>query len=437
MIVAKFGGSSLADAAQFRRVRDIVLADSRRQVVVPSAPGKRFPQDEKVTDLFYQCHKARQKGEPFQPVLEVIRGRYGEIAENLGLALDLDGIFQQIWEQIARGAGPDYCASRGEFVNGQLLAEYLGFSFLDAAQAIVFDENGKLDEEETNSLLQQALLERVPVVLPGFYGRGPQGQIKVFSRGGSDVTGALAARAVGAEVYENWTDVSGFLMADPRIVQDPQPIRHLTYHEMYALSCAGATVLHEDSVGPVSRAGIATNIRNTNRPDHPGTMITSTAVKRENFSIFAGIAGRKGYSLVLLEGEDPQQGAFAQKILRAARAHGMDPQAPAVSGAHISFLVDSGEYEHEEEEFSARAAVLGAVQPPEVHTGFACIVLVGYGVPHNHRTLSRIFQTLQSRNIPVAMIHQGISEISTWVGVGEEHMEEAIRALYLEFAKGK
>ena len=304
MIVAKFGGSSLADAAQFRRVRDIVLADSRRQVVVPSAPGKRFPQDEKVTDLFYQCHKARQKGEPFQPVLEVIRGRYGEIAENLGLALDLDGIFQQIWEQIARGAGPDYCASRGEFVNGQLLAEYLGFSFLDAAQAIVFDDDGKLDEEETNSLLQQELLERVPVVLPGFYGRGPQGQIKVFSRGGSDVTGALAARAVGAEVYENWTDVSGFLMADPRIVQDPQPIRHLTYHEMYALSCAGATVLHEDSVGPVSRAGIATNIRNTNRPDHPGTMITSTAVKRENFSIFAGIAGRKGYSLVLLEGEE-------------------------------------------------------------------------------------------------------------------------------------
>ena len=229
MIVAKFGGSSLADAAQFRRVRDIVLADSRRQVVVPSAPGKRFPQDEKVTDLFYQCHKARQKGEPFQPVLEVIRGRYGEIAGNLGLTLDLDGIFQQIWEQIARGAGPDYCASRGEFVNGQLLAEYLGFSFLDAAQAIVFDDNGKLDEEETNSLLQQELLERVPVVLPGFYGRGPQGQIKVFSRGGSDVTGALAARAVGAEVYENWTDVSGFLMADPRIVQDPQPIRHLTY----------------------------------------------------------------------------------------------------------------------------------------------------------------------------------------------------------------
>ena len=163
MIVAKFGGSSLADAAQFRRVRDIVLADSRRQVVVPSAPGKRFPQDEKVTDLFYQCHKARQKGEPFQPVLEVIRGRYGEIAGNLGLTLDLDGIFQQIWEQIARGAGPDYCASRGEFVNGQLLAEYLGFSFLDAAQAIVFDENGKLDEEETNSLLQQALLEKVPV----------------------------------------------------------------------------------------------------------------------------------------------------------------------------------------------------------------------------------------------------------------------------------
>lgn len=203
MIVAKFGGSSLADAAQFRRVRDIVLADSRRQVVVPSAPGKRFPQDEKVTDLFYQCHKARQKGEPFQPVLEVIRGRYGEIAENLGLALDLDGIFQQIWEQIARGAGPDYCASRGEFVNGQLLAEYLGFSFLDAAQAIVFDDDGKLDEEETNSLLQQELLEQVPVVLPGFYGRGPQGQIKVFSRGGSDVTGALAARAVGAEVYEN------------------------------------------------------------------------------------------------------------------------------------------------------------------------------------------------------------------------------------------
>ena len=435
MIVAKFGGSSLADAAQFRRVRDIVLADSRRQVVVPSAPGKRFPQDEKVTDLFYQCHKARQKGEPFQPVLEVIRGRYGEIAGNLGLTLDLDGIFQQIWEQIARGAGPDYCASRGEFVNGQLLAEYLGFSFLDAAQAIVFDDNGKLDEEETNSLLQQELLERVPVVLPGFYGRGPQGQIKVFSRGGSDVTGALAARAVGAEVYENWTDVSGFLIADPRIVTNPKSIETITYRELRELSYMGATVLHEDAIFPVRKVGIPINIRNTNAPQDKGTLIVESTCRQPKYTI-TGIAGTDGFAAVTIEkAMMNSEIGFCRKVLEEFDKNGISIEHMPSGIDTMTIFVHKDEFEEKEQQ--VLAGIHKAVNPDhiELESDLALIAIVGRGMRSTRGTAGRIFSALAHAHINVKMIDQGSSELNIIVGVRHDDFKNAIRALYQIFVE--
>ena len=436
MIVAKFGGSSLADAKQFQKVRAIVTSDERRRVVVPSAPGKRFSDDDKITDLLYYCFYARQRGDGFDAMFQKISERYWEIAQELSLSVNLQPYLEEIHAQIVAGANADYCASRGEYLNGILLANYLGFRFLDAAEVIFFDKNGVLDSEKTNRRLAKRLTAELPVVLPGFYGSDAHGNIRVFSRGGSDITGALAARACEAEVYENWTDVSGFLMADPRIVSNPLPIRHVTYHEMHALASAGATVLHEDSVAPVSQDGIPTQIRNTNDPTHPGTLITSTAVRRENFSIFAGIAGKKGYSLLLAEKQHRDASpAFMQGVFQAAQHCGMDFQLLSVNGSHLCLLIETEQYETKSIGFWEEISEMGVPYFHSVEPGFACIVLVGYGVVHNYQTINRIYKALQKREIEVSMITQGMSEISTWVAVQEDDMEDAIRTLYEEFCR--
>ena len=436
MIVAKFGGSSLADAKQFQKVRAIVTSDERRRVVVPSAPGKRFSDDDKITDMLYYCFYARQRGDDFDAMFQKISERYWEIAQELSLSVNLQPYLEEIHAQIVAGANADYCASRGEYLNGILLANYLGFRFLDAAEVIFFDKNGVLDSEKTNRRLAKRLTAELPVVLPGFYGSDAHGNIRVFSRGGSDITGALAARACEAEVYENWTDVSGFLMADPRIVSNPLPIRHVTYHEMHALASAGATVLHEDSVAPVSQDGIPTQIRNTNDSTHPGTLITSTAVRRENFSIFAGIAGKKGYSLLLAEKQHRDASpAFMQGVFQAAQHCGMDFQLLSVNGSHLCLLIETEQYETKSIGFWEEISEMGVPYFHSVEPGFACIVLVGYGVVHNYQTINRIYKALQKREIEVSMITQGMSEISTWVAVQEDDMEDAIRTLYEEFCR--
>lgn len=436
MIVAKFGGSSLADAKQFQKVRAIVTSDERRRVVVPSAPGKRFSDDDKITDMLYYCFYARQRGDDFDAMFQKISERYWEIAQELSLSVNLQSYLEEIHAQIVAGANADYCASRGEYLNGILLANYLGFRFLDAAEVIFFDKNGVLDSEKTNRRLAKRLTAELPVVLPGFYGSDAHGNIRVFSRGGSDITGALAARACEAEVYENWTDVSGFLMADPRIVSNPLPIRHVTYHEMHALASAGATVLHEDSVAPVSQDGIPTQIRNTNDPTHPGTLITSTAVRRENFSIFAGIAGKKGYSLLLAEKQHRDASpAFMQGVFQAAQHCGMDFQLLSVNGSHLCLLIETEQYETKSIGFWEEISEMGVPYFHSVEPGFACIVLVGYGVVHNYQTINRIYKALQKREIELSMITQGMSEISTWVAVQEDDMEDAIRTLYEEFCR--
>ena len=301
MLVCKFGGSSLADAEQFRKVKEIVLSDKNRRYIVPSAPGKRGDGDEKVTDLLYEAAAARQVGSPFLHILERIRYRYERIAQDLEIDVPLEAEFTKIASTMMTGVSRDYAASRGEYLNGLLLSEYLGFPFVDADKVIRFDKNGMLMEEETNSLIADTLSSLPNAVIPGFYGADEEGNIHTFSRGGSDISGALVARAVNADVYENWTDVTGFRMADPRIVPDAQYISSMTYRELRELSYMGASVLHEEAIFPVRRAGIPTNIRNTNDPLHPGTMIRHNADRQGSEHIITGIAGHKGFSIITVE----------------------------------------------------------------------------------------------------------------------------------------
>ena len=435
MIAAKFGGSSLADAAQFQKVRDIVFADSRRTLVVPSAPGRRFDLDEKVTDLLYRCHAQRKTGKSFLETFEEVRKRYDGIANALSLTIDLGPYFEEIQQKIEAGASSGYCASRGEVLNGLLLANYLDYTFLDAAEVIFFDARGEFDSEKTNCVLGKRLEEMERVVIPGFYGSGPDGSIRVFSRGGSDITGAIVARGARAELYENWTDVSGFFMADPRIVANPRPIRHITYQEMHELCSAGATVLHEDCVFPVSCAGIPTNICNTNFPEHEGTMITGTALHRADFAIFAGLSGKKGFTLLVLEEHGGEKAPkFVQEVLQAAEACGFKFQYLPSAMKTVCLLVDTFGFAAAEKSFTGELQKAGLSFTISLQPGIAGIVLVGYGIVHNKSAVNRIYQALHCQGIEVVMINQGCSELSTWVGVAEQDMEEAIRTIYKAFA---
>ena len=318
MLVAKFGGSSLADAKQFVKVKSILLADGDRRYVVPSAPGKRGPEDDKITDLLIACHTAAQSGKPFLHILERIQARYTDIAQELGISMPLADEFATIAKAISEGASLSYAASRGEYLNGMLLAAYIDYPFVDAARVIRFDREGKLLEEETNRLLSDTLHSLPRAVIPGFYGAEEDGTIHTFTRGGSDISGALVARAVNADVYENWTDVTGFRMADPRIVPDALSIASMTYRELRELSYMGASVLHDEAVFPVRRAGIPTNIRNTNDPLHPGTMIHAAAPMAPGH-VITGIAGKKGFSIVSVEKDmmNAELG-FGRRVLASA-----------------------------------------------------------------------------------------------------------------------
>ena len=300
-IVCKFGGSSLADASGFQKAKNILLADEKRRFAVPSAPGRRFDGDDKVTDLLYRCYQQVEKGEDCAETFAKITERYLGIARELGLTMDVSALLEDTRAAIERVRTPDFAASRGEYLNGVLLANYLGWDFIDAADVVRFDKQGVFAAEWTNRVLTEELKKHERAVIPGFYGAFPDGSVRTFSRGGSDISGALVARAAGAELYENWTDVSGFLMADPRVVQNPAGIERLTYRELRELSYMGATVLHEDAIFPVHKAGIPTNIRNTNDPDHPGTMIVDKAQDVRYRYPITGIAGHKNFSLISIE----------------------------------------------------------------------------------------------------------------------------------------
>lgn len=433
-IVAKFGGSSLSDAGQFRKVKQIIAMDARRCYVVPSAPGKRFDGDEKVTDLLYRAYRLHQDGQDFAPVFERVRERFSSIAAELGLAINIAAQLDEIEREIAAGASEDFCASRGEYLNGLLLADFLGYCFLDPKDFIFFAGDGTFDSERSNDALTAILARTERAVIPGFYGSGADGRIRTFSRGGSDVSGAIVARAAYAAVYENWTDVSGFLMADPHVVPRARTIRNITYRELRELSYMGATVLHEDSVFPVHRAGIPTNIRNTNAPDERGTMITHGAVQERNPFVITGIAGKLGFSVISVEkAMMNSEHGFGRRVLQAVEENGLSFEHLPTGIDTMCVVLATAELAPVRERLIQRIMELTEPDTVTIHDNMGIIATVGRGMIHNPGTAARLFSALSREQVNVRMIDQGSSELSILVGVDGGDFQPAIRAIYNEF----
>ena len=428
--VSKFGGSSLASAKQFKKVGDIIRADKSRRYVVPSAPGKRNDKDEKVTDMLYACYDAASEGRSYKKILEKIRGRYEEIIEGLDLNLNLDHEFAKLEENFLAGAGRDYAASRGEYLNGIVIANYLGYEFIDAAEVIFFDEQGNFEADLTDKELSERLSHVERAVVPGFYGSRPDGSIKTFSRGGSDVTGSIVAKAVHADLYENWTDVSGFLVADPRIVEDPEVIETITYRELRELSYMGASVLHEDAIFPVRKEGIPINIRNTNRPEDKGTLIVETTCRKPRHTI-TGVAGKKGFCAINIEKAmmNPEVG-FGRKVLSVFEKSGISFEHMPSGIDTMTIFVHQSEFEDHEQ--SVIAGIHRAVEPDvvELESDLALIAVVGRGMRSNRGTAGRVFSALAHARVNVKMIDQGSSEWNIIIGVKNDDFEKAIRAIY-------
>ena len=435
MLVAKFGGSSLADAKQFAKVKSILLADSDRRYIVPSAPGKRGPEDDKITDLLIACHAAADAGRPFRHILERIEARYTDIARELGISMAIDEEFLKIENALASGASLAYAASRGEYMNGLLLAQYMDFPFVDAAQVIRFDRDGHLLEDETNRLLSDTLQPLARAVIPGFYGADQDGNIHTFTRGGSDISGALVARAVNADVYENWTDVTGFRMADPRIVPDALSISSMTYRELRELSYMGASVLHDEAVFPVRRAGIPTNIRNTNDPLHPGTMIHAAAPMAPGH-VITGIAGKKGFSIVSIEKDmmNAELG-FGRRVLQAFEESGISFEHLPTGIDTLCVVVEEKALEPHRETVLNRIQELVHPDQISIHEHLALIATVGRGMVRNFGTAARLFSAISSQGISIRTIDQGSSELNIIVGVDENDFSAAVHAIYDAFVR--
>ena len=432
--VAKFGGSSVADALQIEKIRKIIEDDGEIKYVVVSAPGKRFSEDSKITDLLYLCKTHIEHKIPYQQIFQVVRDRFMAVRVNLDVDVNLDREFDEIKKNLEDGASADYIASRGEYLNAMIIAAYLGYDFVDAAKMIKFDEKGRFMEELTNKEIKKELANHEKAVIPGFYGSKVDGSVRTFSRGGSDITGALVARAVEADVYENWTDVSGFLMADPRIVDNPKPISTVSYKELRELSYMGASVLHEDAIYPARVANIPINIRNTNRPQDPGTIITSEPGQLEEGQIIAGIAGSKDFTVIamyknLMSGER----GFIRKMTGILEDYDV-PIEHIPSGVDtLSVVLDNdgidGRLDEIVEEFERQ------LKPDtiEVFEDMALIATVGHGMSYRPGVAAKLFVALAQENVNIRMIDQGSSEMNIIVGVENKDFETAIKAIYRAF----
>ncbi|MBQ3544683.1 MAG: aspartate kinase [Lachnospiraceae bacterium] len=428
--VVKFGGSSLASSEQFKKVANIIKAEDSRRYIVPSAPGKRFSDDIKVTDMLYECYSLAAKGKDYKASLENIKKRYYEIINELGMDLSLENEFKIMEACFVGRAGRDYAASRGEYLNGIVLANYLGYEFIDAAEVIFFDDNGNFDDERTNEVLSERLSDIEKAVIPGFYGAMPNDTIKTFSRGGSDVTGSIVAKAVKADVYENWTDVSGFLIADPRIIDNPKVITTITYKELRELAYMGATVLHEDAIFPVRKEGIPINIRNTNAPEDMGTMIVESTSMKPEFTI-TGIAGKKGFTAVNIEKDmmNSELG-FCRKVLEEFEKYGISIEHMPSGIDTMSVLVHQEEFGQKEQEILAGIHRNAHPDTIDIESDIALIAIVGRGMRAQRGTAGRIFSALAHAHVNVKMIDQGSSELNIIVGVTEEDFAKAIKAIY-------
>lgn len=428
--VVKFGGSSLASAEQFRKVADIIRSDAERRYVVPSAPGKRFKEDTKVTDMLYACYDMAEAGKDFGKAITAIEARYEEIIEGLGLDLSLEQEFAIIRKNFGEKAGSNYAASRGEYLNGIILADYLGFTFIDAAEVVCFDEEGEFDQDKTNKLLSARLSECEYAVIPGFYGAMPDGSVKTFSRGGSDITGSIVAKAAQADVYENWTDVSGFLVADPGIIKNPRRIDVITYRELRELSYMGAGVLHEDSIFPVRQENIPINIRNTNAPEDNGTWIVGSTCQKSKY-VITGIAGKKGFCCVNIEkAKMNSEIGFGRKVLEAFEENGISFEHIPSGIDTLTVFVHQDEFMHKEQKVAACLYRVAKPDAIEIEADLALIAVVGRGMKATRGTAGRIFSALAHVNVNVKMIDQGSSELNIIIGVANEDFETAIKAIY-------
>ena len=428
--VVKFGGSSLASAKQCRKVGEIIKADPTRKYVVPSAPGKRFKDDTKVTDMLYACYDLAEQDKDFSDALAKIAARYQEIIDGLGLELSLEEEFSLIEKNFKEKAGKNYAASRGEYLNGIIMADYLGFTFIDAATVIKFTEDGMLDADFTDELLSARLADCDCAVVPGFYGSMPDGTVRTFSRGGSDITGSIVAKAAKVDVYENWTDVSGFLIADPRIIDNPVGIEVITYKELRELSYMGAGVLHEDAIFPVRQQGIPINIRNTNAPEDAGTWIVGSTCQKSKY-VITGIAGKKGFCSVNIEKDMMNSEiGFGRKVLQAFEENGISFEHVPSGIDTMTVFVHQDEFMHKEQKVVAGIHRLAQPDSIEIESDLALIAVVGRGMKSTRGTAGRIFSALAHANVNVRMIDQGSSEQNIIIGVANADFEAAIKAVY-------
>ncbi|MBE5864788.1 MAG: aspartate kinase [Lachnospiraceae bacterium] len=428
--VVKFGGSSLASAEQFKKVGDIIRADKERMYVVPSAPGKRSKDDTKVTDMLYACYALAEEGKDFAKELKAIKARYEEIIKGLKLDLSLNDEFKTIEKNFKEKAGSNYAASRGEYLNGIIMAAYLGYEFIDAATVIFFDEKGDFDAVKTNDVLSARLKKCKNAVVPGFYGALPDGTVKTFSRGGSDVTGSIVAKAAGVDVYENWTDVSGFMIADPRIIDSPESIDVITYKELRELSYMGASVLHEDAIFPVRQEGIPINIKNTNAPEDKGTWIVGSTCQKSKY-VITGIAGKKGFCSINIEKDMMNSEiGFGRKVLQAFEEQGISFEHVPSGIDTMTVFVHQDEFMHKEQQVVAGLHRLANPDTIDIESDIALIAVVGRGMKSMRGTASRVFAALAHNHINIKMIDQGSSEQNIIIGVSDEDFETAIKAIY-------
>ena len=435
--VVKFGGSSLASAEQFKKVGAIITSDESRVYVVPSAPGKRFSDDTKVTDMLLHVYETAKAGNDFTEEVKAIKARYDEIITGLEIKdFSLDKDFEEITKQLEDLTNPDpmctldYVASRGEFLNGKIMAAYLGFEFIDAAEVIFFNAEGNLNSYKTEKVLGERLAKTQHAVVPGFYGLGKDGKVKTFSRGGSDVTGSIVAQASRADVYENWTDVSGCLVADPRIIDNPQPIHVITYRELRELSYMGASVLHEDAVFPVRKAGIPINIRNTNDPEAEGTLIVESTCQKPEYTI-TGIAGKKGFVAVSIDKDMMNsEVGFCRKALQAFEENGISIEHMPSGIDTMTVFVHQEEFEGKEQQVISSIRRLTHPDVIDLEADLGLIAVVGRGMKSTRGTAGRIFSALAHANINVKMIDQGSSELNIIIGVSNDDFEAAIKAIY-------
>lgn len=430
--VVKFGGSSLANASQFKKVKSIIEYDKSRVYVVPSAPGKRYNGDTKITDMLYSLHEYTEKNDTAaaDSVFQDIKTRYEEIIEELELDLSLKDEFNTIYKNIMNGASKDYAASRGEYLNGIILSKYIGYDFLDPVNCIFFDADGLFDSEKTNSTLAKCLSNHKTAVIPGFYG-SKEGKIKTFSRGGSDITGSIVARAAEADIYENWTDVSGFLMADPRIVPNAKIIEYITYKELRELSYMGATVLHEDAIFPVRLAGIPINVRNTNAPKDKGTLIVESVDDIHSQNNITGVAGKKGFTVITIDKDNMNSEiGFVRRVLSVLEENKINFEHMPTGIDTLSIVTADSEIDGKLNKLIDQ--ITKAVSPDtiEISENMALIATVGQQMNHRIGLAASLFTSLAQAHINIRMIDQGSSEINIIVGVENDDFEKAIRAIY-------